>query len=282
MGHNMANGSGPILTASRMLCARIFRFSLAVLFFYSLCAAAQTASEYQVKAAYLYNFAKSADWPAQTLPSGSSPLVIGVVSGDDEFIDSLTRTVAGRSIGTHPIAVKRVAGDAELKSCQMVFVRSSAGRKRTQAVISALGFASVLLVGEEEGFLHEGGMINLVLVNGTIRFEIDREALQRAGIQVNAALIATADHGPANSATGESRRLVVSAQPDYPRMAKEMNIKGAVQLELTVARDGTVHDVRVIGGHPILTDACAQAVRRWRYEPAAKESRIIVRFAFGQ
>jgi TonB family protein len=282
MWYYLANDSGPTGASSQMRSAWSLRFGLSLLLFYSLCAQTQNASEYQVKAAYLYNFAKSAEWPGQTLPSAASPLVIGVVAGDDEFIDSLTKTVAGRSIGTHPMGVKRITTDAELKSCQMVFVRSSAGRKRTQAVVSALASASVLLVGEEDGFLRQGGMINLVLANGTIRFEIDRGALERADIKVSAELLATAERSSANGPTEGSRRLVVSSQPEYPRIAQAMSIKGSVQLELTVARDGTVHDVRVIGGHPILTEACANAVRGWRYEPAAKESRIIVRFAFGQ
>ena len=282
MWYYLANGRGPIMTAPAMQFARPFRFGLALLLFYSLCAQAQNASEYQVKAAYLYNFAKSAEWPGQTLPSGSSQIVIGVVAGDDEFIGALTKTVAGRTIGTHSIAVKRVTANAEFKSCQMVFIRSSAGRKGTQAVIDAVASTTVLLVGEDEDFLRQGGMINLVPANGTIRFEINREALERAGIRVSAELLATADHGSGNSPTGESRRLVVRSQPEYPRMAKEMNIKGAVKLELTVARNGAVHDVRVIGGHPILTDACVKAVKGWQYEAAAKESLIIVRFSFGQ
>ena len=60
--------------------------------------------------------------------------------------------VTGKSIGTHPVEVKRVSTDDELKSCQLIFLRSSAGRKRTQAAVSALASASVLLVGEDEGF----------------------------------------------------------------------------------------------------------------------------------
>ncbi len=281
MLHYLANGSCPVGAPSRTPHAGPSRLGLALLLICALGAQAQNSSEYQVKAAYLYNFAKSAEWPEQSMTSGTSPLVIGVVAGDDEFMDSLSKTVAGRSIGTHPIAVKRVTADSELKLCQMVFVRSSTGHKRTQSLISALASASVLLVGEDESFLRQGGMINLVLVNGTIRFEIDRGALERADIRVPAELLANAEHSQPGVPTADARHLRMSAPPEYPEVAQRMNIKGTVQLELTVGRDGTVKDVRVIGGHPILAEAFVKAVRGWQYEPAAKESRVLVRFVFG-
>jgi TonB family protein len=59
-----------------------------------------------------------------------------------------------------------------------------------------------------------------------------------------------------------------------------MNLTGAVQLEIVVRRDGTVKEARVIGGHPLLVAAVVKAVMGWRYEPAAKESQVAVRFVF--
>ena len=242
------------------------------------------AGEYQVKAAYLYNFAKSAVWSGQSLPDRSSALVIGVVGGDDEFVDILKKMVTGKSIGIHPVEAKRVSTDDELKSCQLVFLRSSAGRKRTQAAVSALASASVLLVGEDEGFLQEGGMINLFLKNGTVRFEVDRSSLERANIHLSTELLAFAntERGSSNGPTAESRRLKAGPPPEYPELAQKMNIKGAVQVEASVRRDGTVKEVRVIGGHPLLADALAKAVMGWQYAPAAKDSVVVVRFVFGQ
>lgn len=247
-------------------------------------------SEHLVKAAYLYNFAKSAEWPGQSLPGGE-PLVIGVAAGDDEFIDLLKKTIAGRSIGTHSVAVKRIDTNDQLKSCHLIFFRSSWGRKRTESAISALGGARVLLVGEEEGFLGQGGMINLVLKNGTVRFEVDGASVERAGLRLSQRLLALADsgNGSSNDAStesagtgGESRRLKASTLPEYPEIAQKMNIKGLVQVEATVRRDGTVREVRVIGGHPLLAEALVKAVMGWQYEPAAKDSQVRVRFVFGQ
>lgn len=243
---------------------------------------AQTASESQVKAAYLYNFAKSAEWPAPSL-AGTAPLVMGVVAGDDEFLEVLARTVAGRNVRGHAIVARPVSEDNEIKLCNLVFVRDAAGRRRTQAIIDAVGNASVLLVGEDDSFLREGGMINLVLSNGKIRFEVERASLERANIRLAPELLALAMPSTESpSVAGDSRRLKVSAPPEYPEMAQRMNIKGAVQLEVVVARDGSVKDVRVIGGHPLLTEAATRAVKGWQYEPAAKESKILVKLFFGQ
>ena len=286
MWHRMANDRDPAGPRPRSPHNR-GRFGIALAVF-TLCglyaAPAQNANEYQVKAAYVYNFAKLAVWPKQSLPDGPSPLVIGVVGGDDEFVDTLRKTVAGKTAGTHPITVKRADGVAEMDFCHLIFFRSSAGHKRTQAAISALTNASVLLVGEDADFLRQGGMINLVLKNGKVRFEIARASLDAANIQLGPELLAlaNAEGGSSNGATAVSRRLEAGTPPEYPEIAQKMNIKGAVQVEATVRRDGTVKDVKVIGGHPLLADALVKAVMGWRYEPAAQESQVVVRFVFGQ
>jgi len=251
----------------------------------------QTASEYSIKAAYLYNFAKSAEWPENNLPSGA-PLVIGVVGGDEEFVDTLIKTVAGRTVGTHPIVAKRADSVEDLDLCQLVFFRASTGHKRVQAAISALLAANILLVGEDNEFLRQGGMINLILQNGTVRFEINRVSLDRAGLKLSPALLALANSGGSSSdsraqgradPTGEEpRRLRVSSPPEYPEIAQKINLKGTVQVEATIRKDGTVKDVRIIGGHPVLAEALVKAVMGWRYEPAPKDSTLIVKFTFGQ
>ena len=73
-----------------------------------------------MKAAYLYNFAKAAEWPEQSLPQGA-PLLIGIVGGDDEFIDTVTKTVSGKTAGTHAIAAKRAETDADISLCHLFF-----------------------------------------------------------------------------------------------------------------------------------------------------------------
>jgi hypothetical protein len=138
---------------------------LALLAFQPLALAqGQDATEDQVKAAYLLNFARLAEWPSSVLPEGTSPLVIGVSGGDEEFLHVLQVVVQGKLAGTHSLMVKTASSKEEMRSCYIVFFRASE-RKHVAAAIAGLAQAGVLLVGEDELFLRQGGMVNLVREN---------------------------------------------------------------------------------------------------------------------
>ena len=245
------------------------------------------ASDYQVKAAYLYNFAKLAEWPAQSSATGPSTFAICVVGGDSDFIGVLTGVVAGRVIAGRPVVVKRVSTREEMFTCQLLFFRSSE-RKRTQGTIGVLERSAILLVGEDSSFLQNGGMVNLILENGKIQFEVNRDALDRADIRFSPQTLALAraeyprnQNGSSQPSEG-SRQLRHSVSPEYPEIAQRMNLKGAVQVEVRVQPDGTVSEVKVIGGHPLLVDALSKAVMKWRYAPSSKETLEVVKYSFGQ
>lgn len=78
----------------------------------------------------------------------------------------------------------------------------------------------------------------------------------------------------------ETRKVKVSVQPNYPELARRNNIHGTARLQLVVAPDGTVKDVRILGGSPVLVQAAVEAVKKWKYEPAATETTVIVKFDF--
>jgi TonB family protein len=243
--------------------------------------AQQNASEYQIKSAYLYNFAKMSQWPPGALSGPNSTLTIGVFGGHDEFVDVLRATIAGKAVNGHPIEVRRVRSAEELKSCQIIFFRASERNARPAFV--ELEHAGILLVGEEKDFLGQGGMINLVLSNGKISYEVNAAALGHAGIRYGANIAAAQDSRiPSNIEIGGSRELKFQKSPVYPAMLQKMNYKGAVQLEAMVMADGTGKEVRVLGGHPLLAQAAVQAVLQWRYEPAGKETVEVVKINFGQ
>jgi TonB family protein len=83
------------------------------------------------------------------------------------------------------------------------------------------------------------------------------------------------------SATDESKRKVKSkTAPAYPELARRMNVTGKVKLELVITPDGHVKSSRVIGGHPLLVQPCQDAVKEWKFVPAAEESTQIVEFDF--
>jgi TonB family protein len=76
------------------------------------------------------------------------------------------------------------------------------------------------------------------------------------------------------------RRAKSKVQPAYPELARKMNITGIVKVQVTVSPNGTVKDAKVIGGHPVLASAALEAVKKWRFEPAAVESTGVVDFKF--
>jgi len=76
------------------------------------------------------------------------------------------------------------------------------------------------------------------------------------------------------------RRAKSKVQPAYPELARKMNITGTVKVEVTVNPNGTVKDAKVVGGHPVLAGAALDAVKKWRFEPAAMESSGVVDFKF--
>jgi len=161
---------------------------------------AQTAaSEYQVKAAFLYNFIKFIEWPAGTFVADDSPITIGVV-GENSIGGDLAATVKGKTVNGRPLVIKSFgsAKDAGLKNCQMVFIAKSE-RKRIDEIMAALKGTSVLTVSESEGFLDAGGMINFVMEGNRVRFEINDAAVKQSGLLISSKLLSLSkrrEHSP--------------------------------------------------------------------------------------
>ena len=80
--------------------------------------------------------------------------------------------------------------------------------------------------------------------------------------------------------TDNKRQLKTKVMPEYPELAKRVNIKGAVRLEVIVNADGHVKKVKVLGGNPVLAQAAVEAVRKWRYSTADTESTLVVKLDF--
>jgi outer membrane biosynthesis protein TonB len=135
----------------------------------------------------------------------------------------------------------------DLTGCHTLFFRVSK-RQNTRTTVASLNSASVLLVGEDPAFLGDGGMINLLMARGKIQFEVAQDALDRSSIQFSSKFLSLAKAQP--QAEGP-RQLRVKIAPEYPTIAKQMNLKGAAQVEATVGRDGTVTDVRVLWRSPV-------------------------------
>ena len=163
----------------------------ASLFLGGATAHSQSASEYQVKAAYLYNFAKLAEWPPEAVPASSSPIVFCVLGGNDDFVAILRTTLNHKSIATRSLAVKALSSPSDTRSCTLLFFGGSE-KARVAGVIGEMTRSSTLLVGEDSSFLKNGGMINLLLKNGKVRFEVNSLALERAHIRFDSSFLSMA------------------------------------------------------------------------------------------
>ncbi len=146
-------------------------------------------SEYQLKAAFLFNFAKFVDWPPEAFPSETSPLVIGVL-GQNPFGKDLGDVIRNKVIGGHPVTQRMTSLEAA-GGCHVLFI-SSSERKRLREIIHTLQGNSVLTVGDSDEFIAAGGMINLFVEGKKIRFQINQPAAKSAGLKVSSKLLCLA------------------------------------------------------------------------------------------
>ena len=145
---------------------------------------------YEVKTAFLFNFAKFIDWPASDFASPQSPFTICVL-GQDPFGNMLDNTLNGKIIGDRPLAVRRLKDRAEARHCQIVFVSSSESVHLAEIFVSVQK-ANVLLVGEMNGFAASGGTIEFTIEENHVRFSINIDAVDRSGLKFSSKLLAVA------------------------------------------------------------------------------------------
>jgi TonB family protein len=81
-------------------------------------------------------------------------------------------------------------------------------------------------------------------------------------------------------AAADTRKPVVNPDPEYPEIARRMNLNGTVRVELVIAADGTIKSAKVMGGHPVLADAVQKALKKWKYAPATAETTLQLEFKF--
>lgn len=155
-------------------------------------------SGYEVKTAFLFNFAKFIDWPPSSFATPQFPFTICVL-GLDPFGNVLDEALQGKVIGDRPLALRRLKDKAEARRCQIVFVSSSESAHLAEILISLQG-ANVLLVGETNGFAASGGTIEFTLEENHVRFSINTDAVNRSGLRFSSKLLALAkivrDQGP--------------------------------------------------------------------------------------
>jgi hypothetical protein len=146
----------------------------------------QPATEYPIKAAFLYKFGAYVEWPASAFPTAASPLTVCVV-GHDPFGDVLDRAVQGQTIGDRPIAVRRAATAAGAAGCQIAFVGGSREQPPAET-LKALAGTPVLTVTDGPAGAGRGA-IHFVVIDNRVRFVIDLRTAVASGLTVSSKLL---------------------------------------------------------------------------------------------
>jgi hypothetical protein len=152
----------------------------------TLASAASVSREYQLKAAFLFSFTKFTEWPANSLPSPTSPIVIGVL-GRNPFGGELARIVRSRTVNGHPLVVASFVTVEQARQAHVVFLPGGDPQEIARA-IAVLGPLPVLTVGESAGFLKAGGVVSMAVADDRVTFGIDVAAAERASLRISAQL----------------------------------------------------------------------------------------------
>ena len=185
-----AGATEPGVPAMRLGFALAFIILISIVDLSGLIAQTKAATEYQVKAAFLYNFAKFVDWPPSAFSDAKQPLDI-CVYGRDPFGTALEDALLGKTIGERRVGLGRAMQFQDLAGCHVVFVSASAHESAAELANRLKGRA-VLLVGESEGFAASGGAIQFTIEDNRVHFVINPDAADRAGLKISSKLLALA------------------------------------------------------------------------------------------
>jgi len=155
---------------------------------------ASTLPEYDVKAAFLFNFIQFVEWPQRAFATPSAPLVIGIY-GNDPFGASLDRIIKGEVIRGRKLLVKRIKHPEEAKSCQVLFICKSES-SRVEEDLALVRGAGVLTVGDADRFVAQGGIIGFTMLENNVRFQINPENAQREQLIISSKLLRLAVAAP--------------------------------------------------------------------------------------
>jgi hypothetical protein len=158
-------------------------------------------NEYQVKAAYLYNFARVVKWPA-VIAAGKGDSFAVCVLGQDPFGSTLDSTLAGEALDGKPVVIRRIARPQDAADCRILFV-SSTEEHHLKEILAAIEQASVLTVSDIPGFSRRGGIIEFIAEGGRVRFEINLASAESARLVLSSELLKVAATVRRSSGSGD-------------------------------------------------------------------------------
>lgn len=157
-------------------------------------------TEYQVKAAYLYNFSRFVEWPQQ-MPHNPGDYFLICILGDNPFGNALADIVSHEHVNGMSVLTKQVLTPEDVAGCRMLFI-SYSERNRLKHILSTLDHTSVLTVSDLPQFTEHGGMIQFVVEDNHVRFQVNVATAKRAGLAMSSELLKVAVGVESNSVLG--------------------------------------------------------------------------------
>src|SRR5882724_8533961 len=192
MGGQSSDGGLTKLRRQLAKYCRLLLLGVALAASFSLAGTATTTQEsleYAVKGAFLFKFGSFVEWPSSAFPNPDTPFVIGIL-GKDPFGASLDQIVQGRTVQGRVVVIQRLQRVEQAKDVHILFVARTE-MERAEQIAASLRGNSVLTVSDVEQSL-QAWMINLVTVDNKVRFEIDEDLAQRAGLKLSSKLLSLA------------------------------------------------------------------------------------------
>lgn len=176
----------PLLTRILLLCILLVASIVDGVHPIRITHAQPSPLEYQVKAAFLYHFFKFVEWPPEAFPATNQTICIGVV--DDGLMASTLQSIEGKEAKGRRVVVKRFKGLENSEFCHILFIGSGM-EGRLAEILDQLRGTSTLTVSDIDGYARRGGMINFIIVEDKVQFEINVDAAERAKLQISSHLL---------------------------------------------------------------------------------------------
>lgn len=151
----------------------------------------QTPAEYQVKAAFIYNFTQFIDWPPNSFTSTNDPIIITII-GDNPFDDFLNIIVADEQVKGRPIQVRYINSIEELGQSHILYV-GEYSKSKMKELNELCKSRNILSIGEEESFIKAGGIIRFITVNNRVNFQINASEAKEAGFKISSKVLRLAE-----------------------------------------------------------------------------------------
>lgn len=177
-------------SAARLVCRLVLLCAAALAGWSAGAAEDATSLEQRVKAAFLYQFASYVEWPAQSFAQPDTPVTIAVM-GAEPLAAELKQLAAGRTVGGRKVEVRQARPGEPLAGIHILFVGGAENARLAQIVQTAKP-RPMLIVTEAEGALKQGSMINFIIVERRVRFEVALDSVEKNGLRLSSRLLAVA------------------------------------------------------------------------------------------